>query len=217
MPVRVSESIILRTYPLREADLIVSFFTRDEGKLRGVARRARRPANRFGSGMERLSYVNMHYYLRENRDLMTLDSCEIVRSQFPLAAGYSTSVAGDFIAEVSDHVLPAHEPNERFFRLILSTTAHMLRRGEAGAIEAATYFALWAVRLSGFLPALELEAEDHAIATEMLVTPVAQLTPREWTPSTARGLRRQLVSLIEDHIERRILSVRALEGLATLP
>ena len=217
MPVRVSESIILRTYPLREADLIVSFFTRDEGKLRGVARRARRPANRFGSGMERLSYVNMHYYLRENRELMTLDSCEIVRSQFPLAAAYETTVAGDFVSEVADHILPAHEPNERFFRLILTTTDHMIRAGAAGAIEAATYFALWSVRLSGFLPALELEAEDHTIATEMLTTPVGKLTRREWTPATARGLRRQLIALIEDHIERRIVSVRALEGLASAP
>ncbi|MBN8729636.1 MAG: DNA repair protein RecO [Acidobacteria bacterium] len=217
MPVRVSESIILRTYPLREADLIVSFFTRDEGKLRGVARRARRPANRFGSGMERLSYVNMHYYLRENRELMTLDSCDIVRSQFPLAAEYSTSVAGDFIAEVADHMLPAHEANERMFRLILAATGHMMERGAAGAIEAATYFALWSVRLSGFLPELELEEQDHAIASEMLVKPVGKLTAREWTPQTARGLRRQLIQLIEDHIERRILSVRALEGLAAIP
>jgi len=55
MPVRVSESIILRTYPLREADLIVSFFTRDEGKLRGVARSAGRRGNRVGSVIELLS------------------------------------------------------------------------------------------------------------------------------------------------------------------
>ncbi|MDW8356047.1 MAG: recombination protein O N-terminal domain-containing protein, partial [Bryobacterales bacterium] len=38
MPARVSEALILRTYPFQEADLIVSFFTRDQGKLRGVAR-----------------------------------------------------------------------------------------------------------------------------------------------------------------------------------
>ena len=39
MPARVSETFVLRTYPFREADLIVSFLTRDLGKLRGVARR----------------------------------------------------------------------------------------------------------------------------------------------------------------------------------
>ena len=50
MPARMSESFILQTYPFREADLVVSFFTRDQGKLRGVARRARRPKSSFGSG-----------------------------------------------------------------------------------------------------------------------------------------------------------------------
>ena len=57
MPARVSEAIVLRTYPFREADLVVSFLTRDQGKLRGVARRARRPKSGFGAGLERLSHV----------------------------------------------------------------------------------------------------------------------------------------------------------------
>ena len=48
MPSRESEVLILRTYPYREADLIVSFITRDEGKLRGIARGARRPKESLG-------------------------------------------------------------------------------------------------------------------------------------------------------------------------
>ena len=84
MPAQASETFVLRTYPLREADLIVSFFTRDQGKLRGVARRARRPKNSFGSGLERLSQVRMFYFQRENRELVSLDSCELIQSQFDL-------------------------------------------------------------------------------------------------------------------------------------
>jgi DNA repair protein RecO (recombination protein O) len=214
MPARVSESIILRTYPLREADLIVSFFTRDQGKLRGVARRARKPSNRFGSGLERLSYVNMHYFLRENRELLTLDSSEGIRSAFPLAGDYSTAVAADFMAEVADQMLPPHEPNERFFRLMLVVTAHLMERGAASVFEAATYFSLWAVRLTGILPELELEAEDHAIAEEMLSRPVHRLSERQWSPETARMLRRRLTALMEEHLERRLLTARTLESLA---
>ncbi len=67
MPARSSESFILQTYPFREADLIVSFFTRDQGKLRGVARRARRPKSNFGSALERLSHATVSYYQKENR------------------------------------------------------------------------------------------------------------------------------------------------------
>src|SRR5580704_586313 len=51
VPARVSEALVLRTYPLKEADLVVSFLTRDQGRLRGVAKRARRPKSAFGSGL----------------------------------------------------------------------------------------------------------------------------------------------------------------------
>ena len=96
MPAQASESFVLRTYPLREADLIVSFFTRDLGKLRGVARRARKPKNSFGSGLERLSQVKMFYFTRENRELVSLDSCELIQSQFGIA-DYAGLMALDFI------------------------------------------------------------------------------------------------------------------------
>ena len=69
MPAQSSEAIVLRTFPFKEADLIVSYFTRDLGKLRGVAKRARRPKSPFGAGLQRLSYVRMNYQHRDNRDL----------------------------------------------------------------------------------------------------------------------------------------------------
>ena len=34
------EAIVLRTWPFHEADLLVSLFTRDQGKVKGVARHA---------------------------------------------------------------------------------------------------------------------------------------------------------------------------------
>ena len=37
MPIRETEAIILRSYPLREAGKIVSFFSRGGGRLRGIA------------------------------------------------------------------------------------------------------------------------------------------------------------------------------------
>ena len=76
-----------------------------------------------------------------------------------------------------------------------------------------TYFTLWAVRLSGFLPGLRVSPESLAIAEEMLKKPVAELTPREWTKETAADLRRFLVRQIEDHIERRLVTVPILEAL----
>jgi len=147
---------VLRTYPLKEADLVVSFLARDQGKLRGVARRARRPKSAFGAGLERLSQVRMSYFQRENRELVNLDSCDLLVSQFALLSDYRAGVLLDYFAEITEQLLPPAEPNERFFRLLLAVLEHVRAGGPANTWRAATYFSLWAVRLSGFLPDLNV-------------------------------------------------------------
>jgi DNA repair protein RecO (recombination protein O) len=156
VPARVSESLVIRTYPLKEADLVVNFFTRDRGKLRGVAKRARRPKSLFGAGLERLSHVQMAYFQRETRELVDLDSCELIQSQFRLASDYRASVALDYFAEVTDQLLPAEEPSEKFFRLLLAVLEALRNNTAAGPWCAVTYFSLWAARLSGWLPELDV-------------------------------------------------------------
>ncbi len=211
MPARVSETFVLRTYPFREADLIVSFFTRDLGKMRGVARRARRPKSPFGSGLERLSHVRMAYFQRENAELATLTGCELIQSQFDLSSDYASGVALDYFTEVAEHLLPAHEPNEKIFRLMVAVLAYLRSGGDVWA--SVLYFSLWATRLSGVLPELRVKHESAEIAQEMLETALNKLTPREWTKSTAADLRRALVRTMEQHVERKFLTVPILEAL----
>lgn len=213
MPARDSEAIILRTYPFQEADLIVSFFTRDQGKLRGVAKRARRPKSSFGAGLERLSYVRMFYRQREPLELVNLDSCELLRSPFHLETDYSIGVLLDYLAEVSEQLLPPAEPNEKHFRLLLAVLEYLDVRRAEGIWTAAAYFSLWAVRLAGFLPELRIGPESRALVKEMLAKPIGQLAPRQWSRETAADLRRALVREIENHIERKLLTVEVLEGL----
>jgi DNA repair protein RecO (recombination protein O) len=257
VPARVSESLVLRTYPLKEADLVVSFFTRDQGKLRGVAKRARRPKSAFGAGLERLSHVRMAYFQSETRELVNLDSCELIQSQFGLASDYRASVALDYLAEVSDQLLPSAEPGEKFFRLLVAVLEALRKDTAAGPWCAVTYFSYWAARLSGWLPELdvclgcgisldeaetperaffsrgrpglfcrhcrgavgaegggawELSAESRATAREMARRPLAQVAAAGWTQAKAADLRRFLVSQIEAHVERKLITVPLLEA-----
>jgi DNA repair protein RecO (recombination protein O) len=211
MPARVSETLVLRTYPFREADLIVSFFTRDEGKLRGVARRARKPKSTFGSGLERLSHVRMSYYQKEHAELANLNSCELIHSQFNLGSDYARGIALDYFTEASEHLLPPHEPNEKFFRLMLAILADLRAGGNVWA--AILYFSLWAVRLSGIFPELRVREDSAEIAREMLERPIESLTPRDWSKATAADLRRALIRTMEQHIERKFITVPLLEAL----
>ncbi|MGC2660265.1 MAG: DNA repair protein RecO [Bryobacteraceae bacterium] len=219
MPARVSETYVLRTYPFREADLIVSFFTRDQGKLRGVARRARKPKSPFGSGLERLSLVNLSYSQKETRELVNLNSCDLVQSQFDLLDNFEAGVALDYMAEVSDHLLPPNEQNERFFRLLTAVLDFVHMRGDGALWTAITYFSLWATRLSGFLPDLaqqpdrKISADSREIAAQMLRSHINELPSRSWNKDTAIDLRRFLIRQMEEHVERHFLTPAVLEGL----
>lgn len=211
MPARVSETLVLRTYPFREADLIVSFFTRDLGKLRGVARRARRPKSPFGSGLERLSHVRMTYVERENWELTNLTGCELIQSQFALQSDYARAVALDYFTEVAEQLLPPHEPNEKFFRLLTAMLEHLRNSGEVWP--AILYLSLWAVRLTGIFPEMRVSRESVVIAEEMFTTPLKALAPRPWNKNTGADLRRLLVRAMEQHVERKFLTVPLVEAL----
>ena len=217
MPARVSEAFVLRTYPFQEGDLIVSFFTRDQGKLRGAAKRARKPKGPFGSALERLSQVRATYYQRENVELVRLESTELIQTQFSLFSSYEAGIALDYISEVSDQLLPPAEPNERFFRLISAVLAD-LRSVPADQLPAAmwravTYFTFWAVRLAGILPKLRVSAVSQELATEMTVQPINHFSNMTWSSETARDLRRFLYREIELHIERKLITVPLMEAL----
>ena len=86
-----SEALILRTYPLREADLLVTFFTRAEGKVKGVAKSAKRSKRRFGGALEPLTYVVAHWEDKEKQELARLDSCDIISSPLTAEVTYSRS------------------------------------------------------------------------------------------------------------------------------
>ena len=152
MALRESEAIVLRTYPLREADLLVTFFTRMEGKVHGVARSAKKSKRRFGGALEPLTYVRAFYDVRERRELARLDSCEVLASPMAAEVSYARAVALGHVAELLDELLPDHEANDAIFRLTLS----VLQVLEGPDIwMGITYFELWLTRLVGFLPELD--------------------------------------------------------------
>ena len=215
MSSRVSESLVLRTYPYKEADLIVSFFTRDMGKLRAIARRAKRPKSHYGATLDRLCHVRMAYFQKDGRELASIDGAELIESQFDLIAGpsaFENSVVLDYLSEVSELLLPPHEPSEKFFRLLIAMLAELRAGGSVWKV--VLYFSLWCARLQGFLPDPVVCEDSRALAMEMLATPIANIEPRDWTRNTAADLRRFLVQQIEEQVERRLTTLRHLEQLS---
>ena len=100
MPLRETEAIVLRTFRLGEADKIVSLLTRQLGRLRGVATGAQRTKSRYGGTLEPLSYIRLWLFERERRDLLRLNSAEILESFFDMQKDYRVQVAAQYLVEV---------------------------------------------------------------------------------------------------------------------
>jgi DNA repair protein RecO (recombination protein O) len=151
MALKESEAIVLRTYPLREADLLVTMFTRSEGKVRAVARAAKKSKRRFGGALEPLTLVRAYYEDRERMELARLDSCDVLESPLATEVTYSRAIALGHVAELLDELQPDREPNDAVFRLALAVTSAL--RGTEVWLPL-TYFELWMTRLMGYLPDL---------------------------------------------------------------
>lgn len=153
MALHESEAIILQSYSLGEADRLVSFLSRAAGRVRGVAAGARKPKSRFGSTLERLSHVRIWYFEKETRELVRIRQCEIIESFLDAFRDYTSSVALSILSEVTESVLPDHEVSDANFRLLLLCAQTIKQTGKADLPLA--YFAIWTVKLGGWLPALD--------------------------------------------------------------
>ena len=192
MALKQSEAIVLRTYPLREADLLVTLFTRAEGKVKGVARSAKKSRRRFGGALEPLTWVRAYYEDRERQELARLDSCDILESPLTGAIDYPRVVALEHMAETLDELLPDREANDAIYRLAVSVLRQLRN---ASIWMPLTYFQLWLVRLVGFLPELGVcnrcgqslngnRAFYHALADGLMCTEHKRLASSELTPES---------------------------------
>ena len=240
--VRSGEAIVLRTWPFHEADLLVSLFTREHGRVKGVARHALRSRRRFGGALEPLTHVRATWAERPRQELVRLDAFEIVSSPMTEAVDFARVAAIELVAEVLDE-LPEGAVEDAVFRLALAVLAE-LRVGRVWM--PVTYFCLWMNRLMGWMPELGtcvacgsrltggtvfysgasdgvtcaedrrpgstgLAAASVVEAARMFRGTVARLAEEDWPKARAAELRRFAIETLERHLERRIVSARALE------
>jgi DNA repair protein RecO (recombination protein O) len=194
MALKESEAIVLRTYPMRESDLLVTLFTRLEGRVKGVARAAKKSKRRFGGALEPMTYVRAVYDDRERQELVRLDSCEVIESPMTGEVTYARATALAHVAELLDQLMPDREASDAVFRLALAVLAEL--RGSALWMPV-TYFELWMTRLMGFLPEFSecavcgralngTRAYWHALADGLVCGDDKRIASSELTPESRK-------------------------------
>ena len=248
MPLHESEAIILQSYSLGEADRLVSFFSRNMGRVRGVAAGARRTKSRFGSTLERLSHIRIWFFEKETRDLVRINQSELIESFLDAFSDFPSSVALSIFTEVTEAVLPEHEPSDANFRLLL-LAAQAIKRTRRPELPLA-YFTLWTVKLAGWLPSLgacsrcgraiapadsayfsrgasaifcsrcrtpglrAISPSALAAARAMLAEKLDRLSEEIIPPRAARELSDVMLDVIENQIDRKLISRELLESPA---
>lgn len=148
MNTHISPSIIMRTWEFGETDLLVSFFTSDKGRIKGVAKGARKSQKRFANCLDLFCLTDMEYKLRKKGDLYLLHSCKLVHSFPGLRSNFSVLSLASYMIELTEILFPLGVVDKRMFELLKNSflTLNEDRRIEPTRL----YFEAKAMALGGY-------------------------------------------------------------------
>ncbi len=150
MGLLAADAFILGTHPLKERDRIVSLLTRNSGKRRGVAKRARGGRSEFTGTLEPMTEARVVFFERDGRELVSIDSIDCVRSSFSLSKDLERALLVCALAESLETFVSDSEPAEPFYRLARHVMDSLFAGAPAQAV--AAYFDVWILKLSGLFP-----------------------------------------------------------------
>ncbi|MDO8535441.1 MAG: DNA repair protein RecO [Candidatus Omnitrophota bacterium] len=154
MPIQKSEAIVLRRQDLRETSLILTFYTKDFGKVKGILRGVRGARGQYGGGSyEILSHDEIVFYDRKKSDIFTTSQCDLIEFFNPIRQSLEKLAYAAYMAELLDSVTTLSDKNEEVFNLLLNSLR--LLCGDTSSRRAARIFEIKLLSLLGLMPTLE--------------------------------------------------------------
>jgi len=142
-----STALVIGTLPLAESDLLVTFFSRREGKLRGVARHARRMRSRFGGALELFTLGELIFFDGGRSDLVQIDHFDIVRPFARLREDLERLGQAAWIVECAARLTAERDPHPVVYGLLVRALTSL--DGGAPAARTAVAFGLRCVDALG--------------------------------------------------------------------
>jgi DNA repair protein RecO (recombination protein O) len=144
--------VVLRSWKLGEADRIVSILTRDNGKVRAVAKGVRKPSSRFGARLEPTCHLAVQLY-RGRGDLDTVTQVETI-DRFPtLRTDLDRWARASAMLEAVEQMTLEREPNEPVFDMLVRALRTLTT--SASPLVVAGFF-LKLLALEGFEPVVDV-------------------------------------------------------------
>ncbi|HEX2163660.1 MAG TPA: DNA repair protein RecO [Thermoanaerobaculia bacterium] len=153
MSLSSAEALVLAVVDLHDRDKIVTFLTRERGKLRGVARGARRKYSRFAGQLQPLAKLAITWYEKEGRELVRISGAEVVALPTRLQGDLEGILVGSYLAEHLIELVQENEPAELYFRLLDATLGALAAGVDRDLVT--RWFEVWALQLAGVFPVPE--------------------------------------------------------------
>lgn len=113
-----SEAIVLKSFDFRETSRIVTFFTKEYGKVKGILKGIRKDPKKFGSQVDKFSVNDIVYYQHRNSDLHLVSQCDLRAYFFEIRKDLKKTMAASYILELVDAIMPAEEKNVEVYALM---------------------------------------------------------------------------------------------------
>lgn len=161
MAIQKTEAFVIKTQAFRSSSLIITFFSKSFGKLKGIAKGVRKERETRGALFELFTHVEIVFYEKLRSELHLVSEASIIDSGYPLHTRLDTISYASYFSELIDHVCEVHDPHLEIyelldfaFRFLPSVPAEKLAR----------IFEVKLVREIGWLPHLDscLECQDQA-------------------------------------------------------
>jgi DNA repair protein RecO (recombination protein O) len=119
MPLFTTNAIVIRSLNYSESDKIVTFFTRDFGKLKGIAKGARRSKKRFQNALSLFSHLRLIFFDKEGLSLVRAESCDILHSFPRIREDLRKILYGNYYLELVNEMAEEREASREAFELLL--------------------------------------------------------------------------------------------------
>ncbi len=145
-----TDAVILRRHDFGEADRLLTLLTPDHGKLRAIAKGARKPIARKTGHVELYTLVDM--LIARGRDLYIVQQAETKGPFLPLHEDLLRGSYASYVVEVLDRFTAEQDPGRGEFRLLVQTLGWLCTEDDPRLVT--RYYELRLLELAGFAPAL---------------------------------------------------------------
>lgn len=148
-----TEAIILSKRVLGEADLLLTLFGRESGRLKGIAKNAKKSTKRFGGILESGYVIDLDYRTRASAELVSIDGVSLVLPRTHVFLNMGETSAIWLALECAQRFLPDREGSAEKYELLKRFIAAIYEKRATRAI--LTFFILKWMQMCGFMPDID--------------------------------------------------------------